>query len=86
MTTNAIYEEHGSDWSQQVFAVGTTQWLQRDQTLPLPMKGVACETSLPPPPILNFFQNNKTIRLWADNHDQGLKTRNPPPPPLNPSS
>jgi len=35
MTTNAIYEERGSDWSHQVSAMGTTRWLQRDQTLPL---------------------------------------------------
>jgi len=44
MTTDAIYEERGSDWSQQGLVVGTTQWLQRDQTLPLSAKGVACET------------------------------------------
>ena len=30
MTTDAIYEECGSHWSQQVFAMATTQWLQRD--------------------------------------------------------
>jgi len=42
MTTDAIYEEHGSDWSYQVSAVGTTQWLQLDQTLPLSAKGVVC--------------------------------------------
>jgi len=35
MTMDAIYEERISDWSNQVSAVGTTQWLQRDQTLPL---------------------------------------------------
>ena len=46
MTTDAIYEEHSSDWSHQVSAVGTTQWLQHDQTLPLSAKGVACETRL----------------------------------------
>ena len=45
MTTDAIYEECGSDWSHQVSAVGTTRWLQRDQTLPLSAKGVACETN-----------------------------------------
>jgi len=44
MTTDAIYEERESDWSHQVSVVGTTQWLQRDQTLPLSAKGVACET------------------------------------------
>ena len=44
MTTNAIYKECGSDWSHQVSVVATTQWLQRDQTLPLSVKGVACET------------------------------------------
>ena len=33
MTMDAIYEEHGSDWSHQVSAVGTTQLLQRDQIL-----------------------------------------------------
>ena len=47
MTTDAIYEERGSDWSHQVSAVGTTQWLQRDQTLPLSAKGVACEIKAP---------------------------------------
>ena len=47
MTTVVLYEERGSDWSHQVFAVvtkSTTQWLQRDQTLPLSAKGVACKT------------------------------------------
>ena len=44
MTTDVIYEEHGSDWSHQVSAVATARWLQRDQTLPLSVKGVACET------------------------------------------
>ena len=39
MTTDAIYEEHGSDWSHRVSAVGTTQWLQCDQTLPLSCEG-----------------------------------------------
>ena len=43
---DAIYEEHRSDWSHQVSAVETTRWLQRDQTLPLSAKGVACETTL----------------------------------------
>ena len=41
---DAICEERGSDWSYQVSAVGTTRWLQRDQTLPLFAKGVACKT------------------------------------------
>ena len=44
-TTDAIYEECGSDWSHQVSAVGKTQWLQRDHTHPLSAKGVTCETS-----------------------------------------
>jgi len=44
MTTGAIFEEHESDWSHQVSAVGTTQWLEHDQTLPLSAKGVACKT------------------------------------------
>ena len=44
MTTDAIYKERGSHWSQLVSAVVTTQWLQHDQTLPLSAKGVACET------------------------------------------
>jgi len=44
MTMDASYEERGSDWSHKVSAVGTTQWLQRDQTLPLSAKGVACKT------------------------------------------
>ena len=48
MTMDVIYEEHGSDWSHQVSAVGTTQWLPHNQTLPLSAKGVACET--------NFFK------------------------------
>ena len=43
MTTDAICEERGSDWSHQVSAMGTTQWLQCDQTLSA--KGVACETN-----------------------------------------
>jgi len=34
MTTDAIYEERGSDWSHQASAVATTRWLQCDQTLP----------------------------------------------------
>ena len=46
MTTNAIYKECGSDWSHKAFAVATTQWLQHDQTLPLSVMGVACETNL----------------------------------------
>ena len=39
MTTDAIYEELGSDWSHQVSVVLTTRWLQRDQTLPLSAEG-----------------------------------------------
>ena len=46
MTTDAIYKERASDWSHQVSVVATTRWLQRDQTLPLSAKGVACETTL----------------------------------------
>ena len=46
MTTEAIHEERGFDWSHQVSTVGTTQWLQRNQTLPLSAKGVACETTM----------------------------------------
>ena len=46
MTTDAIYEEHGSDWSHQVSVMATTRWLQRDQTLPLSAKGVAYELGL----------------------------------------
>ena len=48
---DAIYEERGSDWSNQVSAVVTTRWLQRDQTLPLSAKGVACKTRCHPPQI-----------------------------------
>ena len=44
MTTDAIYKECRSDWSHPVSAVGTTRWLQREQTLPLSVKGVACKT------------------------------------------
>ena len=45
MTTDAIYEEHGSHWSQQASAMVTTRWMQCDQTLPsLSAKSVACET------------------------------------------
>ena len=44
MTTDAIYKQHGSDWSHQVSAMATTQWLQCDQILPLSVKGVACKT------------------------------------------
>ena len=43
---DSIYEERGSDWSWQVSIVATTRWLQRDQTLPLSAKGVACETKM----------------------------------------
>ena len=43
MTTDTICEERGSDWSNQVSVVATTRWLQCDQTLPLSVKGVACE-------------------------------------------
>ena len=46
MTTDAIYEERGSDWLRQVSVVATTRWLQRHQTLPLSAKGVAYETSV----------------------------------------
>ena len=35
MTTDAIYEKRGSDWSWQVSVVATTRWLQRDQILSL---------------------------------------------------
>ena len=57
MTTDAIYEERGSDWSHQVSAVGTTRWLQHDQTLPLSAKGVACETTkLPWPGLRGSFR------------------------------
>ena len=35
MTMDVKYEKRGSDWSHQVSAMGTTWWLQRDQTLPL---------------------------------------------------
>ena len=45
---DAIFKEHGSDWSHQVSAVGTARWLQRDQTLPLSAKGMACETRFGP--------------------------------------
>ena len=45
MTMDAIYKERGSHWSHQVSAVATTRWLQRDQTLPLSAKGVACKTT-----------------------------------------
>ena len=41
---DTIYEEHRSDWSQQVSALLTAQWLQCDQTLPFSAKGVGCET------------------------------------------
>ena len=58
MTTKASYEERGSDWSHQVSATGTIRWLQRDQILPLSAKGVACETSLPPP-FLHTASNQK---------------------------
>ena len=44
MTTDAICEERGSDRSNQVSVVATTQWLHCDQTLPLSVKGVACKT------------------------------------------
>ena len=43
MATDVIYEKRRSDWSHQVSAVRTTQWLQRDKTLSA--KSVACETT-----------------------------------------
>ena len=43
MTTDAIYEEHISDWSHQVSAVVATQL--QCATPFLSVKGVACETS-----------------------------------------
>ena len=43
MTMDATDEKRRSDWSHQVSAMGTTRWLQGDQTLPLSAKGVACE-------------------------------------------
>ena len=60
MTTDAIYEERGSDWSHQVSAVGTTRWLQRDQTLPLSAKGVASETT-----GMSYFYMPVPINLWC---------------------
>jgi len=45
MMTNVSYKERGSDWSHQVSAVAATWWMQRDQTLPLSAKGVACKTT-----------------------------------------
>ena len=33
MTTDTIYEKRRLDWSHQVSAMGTTRWLQHDQTL-----------------------------------------------------
>ena len=33
MTTDAIYEERGSDWSHQVSVVGTTRRLQRAKVM-----------------------------------------------------
>ena len=44
MTTDAICEERGSDWSHQVSVVATAQWLQCDHTLPPSVKGVACKS------------------------------------------
>ena len=65
MTMDVIYEEHGSDWSHQVSALATTQWLQRDQTLPLFAKGVACETSRDGMP--------KSIQTSRDDKDVGIR-------------
>ena len=48
VTMDAHYEERGFEWSHRVFVVATTRWLQRDQTLPLSAKGVACETRSEP--------------------------------------
>ena len=44
MALDVIHKERGSDWSHQVSAVMKTRQLQCDQTLPLSVKGVACET------------------------------------------
>ena len=65
MTTDAICKECRSDWSHQVSVVATTR-LQCDQTLPLSVKGVVCETmsdvedlTLPPPPPPTHTHHHK---------------------------
>ena len=45
MAMDAIYEERGSDWSLQVSALATTQWLQCDKMFPFSAKDAACETN-----------------------------------------
>ena len=71
MTPDASYEERGSDWSHQVSAVGTTRWLQCDQTLPLSVKGVACETSVasssqaPHCPVFDHLHVLQVIKNWT---------------------
>jgi len=72
MTTDEIYEEHGSDWSHQVSAVRTTRWLQRDQTLPLSAKVVACETS--------SLQAMFSYGLLLEAHGVNFNIRASPPP------
>ena len=67
MSMDATYKECGSDWPQQVSAV-----LQHKQTLPLSVKGVACETMKGPDlPLLHtqdlpghFNQKLKFKKDW----------------------
>ena len=54
MTTDAICEESGSDWSHQASAMGATQWLQCDQ-------GVTCKTTLVEELFRSGFQGSNPI-------------------------
>ena len=68
MTTDAICEECGSDWSNQVSVVATTQWLQCDQTLSHSVKGVACE-SMSDVEDLAFPRHTHTYILDTHTHE-----------------
>jgi len=58
MTADAIYKEHRSYWLQHISAMGTTRWLQHDQSLPLSGKGVASKTTW------NYGSNHVTFVVW----------------------
>ena len=59
MTTDAIYKERSSDWSHQVSAMERTRRLQRNQTLPLTAKDVACDTTS----FYHFFSTQEAVRM-----------------------
>ena len=82
MTTDALYEDRGSDWSQQVSVVATTRWLQRDQTFlslrrvwlarlhppMLPMHNHACSHHPPMLPMHNHAVTSLPCSQYTCSH------------------